>query len=78
MPQFDREVPTNSESGNDTQYTAPTLTHEEDLTPSTSLLCGEYMLFYDNIVEASMSRQPNFDESNIKDPNIERSRRNIA
>ena len=69
MPWFD------SEFGDDTLYGATTLTHEEDFTPSTSLLWGEDMLFYDNISNTSTSRQLEFDD---KDPKIERIRRNMA
>lgn len=36
------------------------------------------MLFNDNIVEESISRQPKFDDSYVEDPNKERVRRNIS
>ena len=73
LPWFDKEVPIASESKDDIF-----LTHEDDFTPSTSLLLGEVILFHDNTFEVSTSRNPGFDESDVENLNAEIIRRNIA
>lgn len=91
LPQFDREVPTASESKDDIQPITFYLKYEEDFTHSNSLICREDMLLNDMILkdiilkdmifitfEASTSRQLEFDESDIENLNVERIRRNIA
>ncbi len=78
MPWFDRDVPIDSKSEDETQNTTTTMTHEENFTASTSLLWEEDILSYDETAKASMSTQLDFDEPNVEDHDTKRIGRNIA